>query len=592
MDLSPTETTENLRHTLGKERRVSRFASLERVMRNFRPSERLLLYILTIALSASAITLLAGANAAISVQVPATGGTLTEGLVGPARFINPVLAVSEADRDLTMLVYSGLTRTLPDGMVIPDLAERYEIAEDGMTYTFTLREKAEFHDGTPVTAADVTFTIQLAQNQAIRSPHRADWEGVSVSSPDPRTVIFKLPRAYAPFLQNTSMGIMPQHLWKNIPAEDFQFSPLNSRPVGTGPYRVADVTTDNTGAATRYELASFSKYALGTPYLKRITFLFYPNEAEVVAAFESGEVDAIAGLSPEHLSAITRTDIQTLTTVLPRVYGVFFNQGHSAVLGDIAARRALDAAVDKNRLVALILHGYGAPLSGPIPPLSKTDGSIPEMAETAYTQESVDQARSILSSGGWTFDEAASTWTKNKQTLTFSLATVDSPELVSTAEAIAAAWRATGVAVTVQVYPLSELNANVIRPREYDAILFGEVVGRELDLFAFWHSSQRNDPGLNLALYTSTRADALLSQARTIPSTEERDAIYQQFASLIRDEVPAVFLYAPEFLYVVPKDLHGVQIGALTTASERYLNVHQWYTDTEFVWSFLTNKDN
>jgi len=593
MNLPPLDTTENIKQTFTKERHVSRFEPLERLVRNFRPSERLALYILTIVLGASTIALLAGVNIAVSVEVPASGGSLTEGLVGPARFINPVLALSEADQDLTALVYSGLTRTLPDGTVIPDLASSYEISPDGMTYTFTLRPGAQFHDKTPVTAADVMFTIQLAQNQDTKSPHRADWEGVVVSSTDPQTILFKLPRAYAPFLQNTSMGILPQYLWKNIPAEDFPFSPLNTHPIGTGPYRVADVEVDNTGAAMRYELQSFARFTLGAAYLKHITFLFYPNEAAVVDAFQKGDINSIAGLSPELLDSIQRSDTQTITTVLPRVYGVFFNQGHSPALADVSARRALDTAIDKNRLVTQILHGYGAPLDSPVPPLSKTGAfaHTDSVADTSFTEDSITQARIILANGGWVFNKEVNSWSKNKQELGFALATADSPELVATAESIVAAWRAVGVNVTVKVFPLAELNSTVIRPREYDAILFGEIVGRELDLFAFWHSSQRNDPGLNLALYTNTHADTLLSQARVTAREEDRTAIYEQFAKLIRDEVPAVFLYAPEFIYVVPGDLQGTELGALTTASERFSNVHEWFTDTEYVWTFLTNKN-
>ena len=593
MNLSPSETSKNLKETFVKERSVSRFGTLEHLLRNFRPGERLLLYGLTILLSVSAIALLAAANTSISVRVPAAGGTLTEGLVGPARFINPILALSSADQDLTTLVYSGLTRAHADGSIVPDLAASYEISEDGLLYTFTLRSDAVFHDGTPLTAADVMFTVQQAQNPDIKSPHRADWEGVTVSSPDPRTVIFKLPRAYAPFLQNTSMGILPQQIWKNIPAEDVPFSPLNTKPIGSGPYKVTSVDTDTTGAITRYELVPFPKFTLGAPHLKRITFLFYPNEELMIRDFNDGAIDALGGVSPERLESLERNDTVSMTVALPRIYGVFFNQAHSPVLSDAAARKALDAAIAKDRLVAQVLQGFGSPLDGPLPPtiaMSFSDAGKREIVSTSYTQETVEAARGILTRGGWTFDESAGTWTKNKQELSFALATVDSPELVATADAIATAWRQVGIKVNVQVFPITELNSTVIRPREYDALLFGEVVGRELDLFAFWHSSQRKDRGLNLALYTNSRADALLSQARATIKRDEREKLYGEFEKIIQEDRPAVFLYAPQFIYVVPEEMQGVQLGALTLSSERFLNVYEWYTDTEYVWSFLANK--
>ncbi|MEK7092968.1 MAG: ABC transporter substrate-binding protein [Patescibacteria group bacterium] len=595
-----------LKTKLTTERRLSWLRRVEELLKTFSPAERLALYVFSILLGLSTLALLAAANKAVSVVIPAQGGSLTEGEVGPVRFINPVLTLSRADEDLTALIYSGLTRTLPDGTVIPDLASDYEVSTDGTTYTFHLRRDAVFHDNTPATSADVLFTVQLAQNPEIKSPHRADWEGVAASAPDKYTVIFKLPRAYAPFIQNTTMGVLPQHLWKNVSADEFPFSLLNTHPVGTGPYQVSDESIDATGSATRYELSSFAKFTLGAPYLKRITFLFYQNDAAMIQALNAREIDAIAGVSPETLDEIRRPDLTTMTALLPRVFGVFFNQGHSVVLADSSVRFALDTAIEKSRLVDLVLKGYGAGLDSPIPPGLMGDASrgvnaSSTLVQSAFTDETIADAHAILAKGGWTYDAESNTWSKKsakggsasggKQTLGFTLSTADSPQLVATANAVADAWKKLGVDVKVQVYSLSDLNTSVLRPRQYDALLFGEVVGREVDLFAFWHSSQRNDPGLNLSLYTNSKADSLLSQARSTTNAADRDKLYAQFASLVKKDDPAVFLYAPEFVYVVPKNIEGIELGALTTPAERFLNVYRWYTDTQHVWSFFTSNN-
>ena len=599
---SYSDKTKEVKEKLLKERPLWRITVLERLMRSFSIGERLVLYVLTGILSLSALALITGVNAAVSVTVPAHGGTLTEGEVGPARFINPILTLSQPDEDLSALVYSGLMRALPDGTYIPDLAENYDISPDGTTYTFHLRPDATFQDGTKVTASDVLFTVQAAQNPDIKSVRRADWEGVSVSSPNDTTVVFKLPHAYAPFIENATMGILPKHIWQSVSAEEFPFSPANTHPVGSGPYRVVSVSTDSTGSATRYELAPFAHYALGEANLSHITFVFYSNETDMVQAFNMRRIDAIAGISPEQLPSLKRTDVSLIHTPLPRTFGVFFNQSHAPVLADLSARNALDVAVDKQAIVNSVLSGYGVVLDGPIPPgvsgeehlfpIAPVDfpRAILASATSTPNESNIAAARAILQKGGWKFDDSSGTWTKAKQTLTFSLATADEPELIATANALASTWSALGVKVSVQVYPLSELNTSVIRPRSYDALLFGEVVGRSLDLFAFWNSTQRNDPGLNLAMYTNSKVDSYLSQARSTTDPVKRDKLYTQFASTLEKDTPAVFLYAPEFLYVVPKSLQGVGLGALTTPSERYLNVYDWYTETERVWSVFTNK--
>lgn len=572
----------------------------EELLRTFSPAERLLLYLLTALLGISALVLFVGLNSAASVTVPGTGGTLVEGVVGPARFINPVLAVSEADEDLTKLVYSGLTRTLPDGSIIPDLAELYDISPDGTTYTFTLREDAAFHDGAPVTAADVVFTVQSAQNPDVKSPRRADWEGVTVAAPDARTIVFTLPHAYAPFLENTALGILPKHVWGNVSPAEFPFDTLNTHPIGSGPYRVEHVKTNSTGAVTRYELVPFENFTLGAPFLSQIVFAFYPNMTELIEGLNSSEIDAVAAVPASELPAITRYDVVIFRVPLPRVFGVFFNQNRATLFTDASVRNALDTAVDGETLVRAIFGGGAAPLDGPIPPGVFEPAEVTSLprvpavlgASTSTVSEAnIAEAREVLERGGWTYDERTNTWKKKKAVLSFSLATADTPELTQTADVLADTWRALGVTVTVQRYPLPELNTSVIRPRAYDAILFGEVVGRSLDLFAFWHSSQRNDPGLNLALYTNAKADALLAQGRAATDPRERKDLYRQFEAIVKKDKPAVFLYTPEFTYALPDSIKGVRLGALTTPSERFANVYEWYADTEKVWSIFTNTE-
>ncbi len=420
-----------------------------------------------------------------------------------------------------------------------------------------------------------------------------------MSAPDPHTVVFTLPHAYAPFMQNATLGILPQHLWQNIAPEEFPFAPLNTHPVGSGPYKVASFSTDSTGAASRYDLVPFSGFTLGEPYISHITFLFYPNEKAIVDAFNQGSIDALAAITPSELPDLKRADETLLDVPLPRTFGIFFNQNHAAIFADQSVRDALSAAIDKQALVGSVLDGYGTALDSPIPP-----GVLGRAPQTAYVPLPIEpvatssivspgniaNAQAILQRGGWTLDPGTNTWSKKSgkagaaQTLAFTLSTADEPELVATANAAAALWRAAGIQVNVQVYPLSEFNNTVLRPRSYDAILFGEVVGRTADLFAFWNSSQRNDPGLNLAMYANANADALLSQARATSDGGDRAKLYEEFAQDVIKDEPAVFLYAPDFLYAAPTALQGVRLGALTNASERFLNVYQWYIDTARVW--------
>ena len=177
---------------------------------------------------------------------------------------------------------------------------------------------------------------------------------------------------------------------------------------------------------------------------------------------------------------------------------------------------------------------------------------------------------------------------KETITLQFSLATGDAPELKETAEIIKDSWQKIGASVDVKIFETSDLNQNVIRPRKYDALFFGEVVGRDKDFYPFWHSSQRNDPGLNIALYTNIKTDKLLDEIRTTTDETVRQNDLRQFEKLIDDDAPVAFVYAPEFIYIVPKKVKNIKLGQITNGAERFLNVHEWYIDTNKVWKIFT----
>lgn len=562
--------------------RLSLLKKAQHTLDSFTASGRALFLFFALLCAVSSIALVYMLNASLLVAAPAHGGSLTEGLLGSPRFINPVLALSDADRDLTALAYSGLLRATPEGGYEPDLAQSYSVSDDGRTYTFTLRPSATFHNGKPVTADDVVFTVAKIQDPALKSPLRANWDGVVATAPDAHTVQFVLKAAYAPFIKNLTLGILPKALWNSVPAEEFPFSELNSSPIGSGPYKVGSISRTASGIPSSYELTPFAGYALGQPYLS-LTLRFYQNEDALVQALKNGEVDAASGISPEKLAALKGINIAT--TPLNRVFGVFFNQNQSEVLRQKAVREALNAAIDRQDLIQKVLGGYGTPLTGPVPP------SVLPPATSSSSTLGLDAARSILARDGWVLNDAGVlTKTTGKgasattETLAFDLATANVPELHAAADYLHDVWGQLGAQVNVKVFEAGDLSQNVIRPRKYDALLFGEVIGRELDLFAFWHSSQRNDPGLNVAGYANSTADHVLEQLRQTSDAQERAALYKQFSDELSADLPAVFLYAPDFVYSIPKDIQGLDLGLVESPSDRFLSVTQWHREVDYVW--------
>ena len=534
--------------------------------------------------------MLLNVNAHFLVKVPKFGGTLTEGVVGTPRFINPVIAISDADRDLTSLVYSGLMRTTEDGTLVPDIAEKYEISEDGLEYHFYLKENAVFHDGKPVTADDVIFTILQTQDPAIKSPRRANWDSIAIEKINDKEIIFRLSQPYNPFIFNTTMGILPKHLWGNIVADEFAFSSLNINPVGSGPYKVKDVNRDSAGIIEEYVLQANPDFILGKPFIKNIVVRFYRNEQEIITALRDDKIETINGISPDSAKELQDEGFRIEQLPLPRIFGVFFNQNQAPILANKAVRQALDASVNRKGIIDGILKGFGNEIKSPIP-----ESLIPfEVLESDTEKEELtptEKGLEILTDAGWEVNEDGFMEKENKgskDVLRFKISTGNVPELIEIAEYVVSEWRKIGADASLEIFESNDLNNNVIRPRKYDSLFFGEVIGRDLDFYAFWHSSQRNDPGLNIANYANIDVDRYLENVRNTQDDEKNLEYYREFEKEIQKDTPAVFLYTPDFIYILPKNLEGTLPRNISTPSERFMNVYKWYLETDTVWSIFS----
>lgn len=590
----------NTEDPLSDFRSASRKRNLGMYIRAFSPAEKALFLILVAIVVISGLSLLTRINNSFLVEIPTYGGSFREGVIGSPRFINPLLAQSDADLDLTSLIYSGLMKATPDGSLVYDLAKSYTVSEDGQTYTFTLKDDVTFQDGEPVTADDIVYTIQMVQDSTLKSPRRASWDGVVVKKVNEKEVTFTLPRPYAPFLQNLTLGILPSHIWKNAKSEEFTFSEFNIEPVGSGPYEVSSIKRNASGIPEYYELRSFRNYALGRPYIDTIRVYFFSNENFLIDAYINNSVDSVPGISTKNLeyAKLNKENMAVDSVPLPRIFAVFFDQNQAPVFAHLEVRKALNMALDKDRIVRSVLGGYGIPIDSPILP-----GILPEATDTPAETNVVsgtstatstpplskqEQAIALLERNGWKINPDTGFMEqktkKGVEKLAFSLSTSNVPELKAAADIIKEEWAAVGADVTVKVFETGDLNQDVIRPRKYDALLFGEIVDRSLDLFAFWHSSQRNDPGLNIALYANITADKLLEDIRTTRDKKIQLEKLAAFEEELKGDMPAIFIYAPDFIYLPPAQVRGISLGSITTPSERFLNINKWYIETERVW--------
>ncbi|MDE2038186.1 MAG: hypothetical protein KGI69_03140 [Patescibacteria group bacterium] len=576
-----TDTTE-------KELRLERGSAIIGYIRRFSATEKAVFAVFVILAAATALLMAEAVNDHFMKEVPAAGGALHEGLVGLPHTINPVLAVTDADRDLSALVYAGLTR-YEDGKIEPGLASSWKASSDGLTYTFDLAPGLSFQDGTPLTAADVVFTVGKIQDPALKSPLAADWANVTATATSPTEVEFILKQPYGSFPANATVGILPKHIWDKVSDDQFVYSQYNIDPIGAGPYKVTSLSRDQGGIPTGCRLDAWNGYAGAKPYIKSIFFAFFPDQDHALAALDNGSIDSLPSVPADaaaKLASNAGEPYRIIAAPLSRVFGVFFNQSNNPVLADDSVRQALSMAVDRQAIVSSSLYGYGVPLDGPLPPGISAVGPV--------SQPDIAGAQALLEKDGWrpgpdgVMAKASKSGGKAvSQTLSFTLYTADAPDLKQTAQSLSDGWAKIGASVSIKVFDPSDLYQTVIRTRSYDALLFGEAVGRDSDVYAFWHSSERNSPGLNIAMYANSKADKLLQSIQSESDPAARSADYAALDKTIKADYPAIFLYAPDFIYALPKSVKDARIGTMTAPADRWASEASWYMDTERVWTIF-----
>ncbi len=567
-------------------------------IRKLSPFEKVLYVFFLMSFLVSTYVVLYKISMSKSSLTPRVGGVIKEGVLGSARFINPVLidpVSAGADADVSALLYSGLLKVGDNGELVKDLAEDYTISENGKEYTFILKKGVKFHDGHELNANDVLFTINRIQDPRSKSPLQGLWQDVVVRVIDEYKLKFILPEASVDFLENLTVGILPEHLWSVVTPEAMQYSILNEHPVGSGPYKFKEMVKDENGLPQLYRFERYSDYHLGAPYIEYLEIKSYPNKNALLDALKEREINASADLNPEEFSAL-KTDLKILSMPQPRIFAVFFNPVHNKALSDKNLRLALVKSVDKEYITGKILHNYADVIDSPIPypnaqkiaELLKLNDIRSEKSDEAKNDSEEKNVEYYLKHAGYEKKNENGLWVnKSGQTLSLFLSIPDVPELQKVAKALTDMWKQNGIDVKIRTYELGDFGKNVIRERNFDMILFGEAPGRMLDLYSFWHSTETEDPGLNLAYYKNKKVDELLKKSLKERNKMKRMKYIHDAAQIIKEDAPALFLYSPRFLYALPKNLKNIKEHMINMPYERFSNINKYFFESERIWNIL-----
>jgi len=511
-----------------------------------------------------------------TIQVPTVGGTYVEGVAGTPLHINPLLsAYNEADEDLCALVFSGLTRFNGRGEVEPDLATGWEVSLDGLTYVFYLRTGVRWHDGAPFTADDVLSTIELMQDPDYPGPpHIGDlWRTVQVEKVDNHTVRFTLSEPFAPFLDYTTIGILPAHLLEDVHAADLPGLDFNLSPVGTGPFQVEEVEIVEGEVASVLLRRNAHYYGPG-PLLEYIRLRFYPTRQTILRAYEAGEVEGVSRVTLEDLpQARALEDLNLYSAQMARYSLVFLNLAREEELPffqDVEVRQALLYGLDREGLIEQVLDGQGIVAHSPI--VADTWAYDEEVRQYPYDPE---QAAALLDEAGWTLPAGSSVRRRGDQTLSFTLLASTDPVQAAVAEEVARQWGELGVQATV--VPTSTVAVqDALERRDYQAALVELALPGDPDPYPLWHQTQIT-AGQNYAGLDHRRISEIIETARIVTDRQYRTSLYHEFQEVFAEEVPAILLYHPIYTYGVDQKVQGVQIAPLMYPSDRFATVNRWH---------------
>lgn len=502
---------------------------------------------------------------------PAAGGVFTEGVVGTISIINPVLQADSANGTVAALVYDGLLKRNLKGDLEGSLAQSWSLSKDGLSYTVKLRQDVFWHDGHQFDSSDVAFTIDRIQHPDTRSPYNNSWQGVSVTTPDDFTVVFKLPNVFVPFPQSLTIGIIPEHIFKDVRPENTRASEFNQAPVGTGPFRFSKLETREN--FQRVELLRNDNYHLGVAKLDKFVIRSFIDHEMMKNAYDLGELSGIVGLRTFDDDTKFGRPAVIYPMLLHSQVFVFYKNSQP-LLKNKELRQALTQSVDQDDILNQLQNKF-SPAVAPI--LVNQIGYDPKFAQLSFdvaaAEKTLDKLGYVKGADGYRVDQAG------KQ-LSLSLVSQNSDEYPVVARILQEQWAKVGVKIEVLLVDFEEFQQSYLRPHSYDILLYGINIGADPDVFAYWHSSQVGVNGFNLSEWKSDVTDQSLEAGRTRQDKKLRAAKYQTFLKDWRSGAPATALYRPSFVYVTHPRFHGLLPETVVDPTDRYTQINTWTIET------------
>ncbi|HOM69583.1 MAG TPA: peptide-binding protein [Smithellaceae bacterium] len=495
----------------------------------------------------------------------AYGDIIVRGDIGDASNLIPILASDSASHSIAGLIYNGLVKYDKDMNIVGDLAESWDISDDGLVITFHLRKGVKWHDGKPFTAKDVLYTYQVTVDPKTPTAYAGDFLKVKKAEVlDDYTFRVTYDKPFAPSLISWSSAVLPRHL---LEGQDITKSSLARHPVGTGPYLFKEWL-----AGQKIVLVSNADYFEGRPYVDGHVTRIIPDMATMFLELRARNIDMM-GLTPLQYTRQTENNLFRQSfdkyRYLAFAYTYLgYNLKHP-FFADKRVRQAISYAINKEEIISGVLLGLGKPATGPYKP-----GTWAYNENVKTYSYNPQKARELLRAAGWTKTNNDGFLEKDGRPFTFELITNQGNETrQKCAEIIQRQLKEVGIDVKIRILEWAAFINDFINKRRFEAVILGWTIPLDPDAYDVWHSSKTAPEELNFISYKNPEVDALLEKARSTFEQKLRKKYYDRFQEILVEDQPYTFLYVPDELVIISKRFRGIEPAPIGLSH----NFIKWY---------------
>ena len=496
---------------------------------------------------------------------PAYGDIIVEGSIGDASNLIPLLSTDSTSHGISAMVFNGLVKYDRDMNVIGDLAESWDISEDGLVITFHLRKGVKWHDGEPFTADDVLYTYQVTVDPKTPTAYAGDFLKVKKAEIiAPYTFRVTYDKPFAPALTSWGSAILPKHL---LAGKDIAKSPLARHPVGTGPYIFKEWLTGQ-----KIVLISNHDYFEGRPYIDGYIMRIIPDMATMFLELRAKGIDQM-NLTPLQHTRQTETDLfrENFNKYRYLSFGYTYlgYNLESPLFQDRRVRQAITCAINKEEIIDGVLLGLGKVATGPFKP-----GTWPYNPDVKRYTYDPEKAKALLRQAGWEDTNGDGILDREGTPFSFEIITNQGNEMrAKCAEIIQRRLANIGIEVKIRIIEWAAFINEFINKKDFDATILGWSITLDPDPYDVWHSSKTKPGELNFISFKNSAIDELLEKGRSTFDQAERKKCYYRMQEILAEEQPYTFLYVPDALPIISSRFRGIEPAPIGIG----YNFIEWY---------------